>query len=64
MFPHQAVPERQVSAEVMERAPKTTVVHDAEGVRRWARAAAESAPPLSQQQALRLRGLFSGGAAA
>ncbi len=53
-----------MSAAVVERAPKTAVVRDAEAVRRWARVAAESAPPLSQQQALRLRGLFAGGAAA
>lgn len=50
-----------MSAGVMERIQGPSIMHDADSIRVWARDRAAAAPPLSQQQSLRLRGLFSGG---
>ena len=52
-----------MSVAVLERAVVTAPhpITELEEIRAWARNEAASAPALSAQQALRLRGLFSGG---
>jgi len=50
-----------MNAAILERTAPSPPMTELEAIRAWARAEAASAPALSAQQALRLRGLFTGG---
>jgi hypothetical protein len=50
-----------MTATLLERTKTSPPMTELEAIRAWARAEAASAPALSAQQSLRLRGLFLGG---